>query len=221
MSVTAEQWRVVRPTGSTVQICKSADDAADLVSAKEKLKYRSVHEPSRPLKARLDYAVILAEEILTSVTDEDDFSGGFWMERGKELEDKARKWYEYDRNVDVDQVGLIYLNEDRRVGVSLDGLIGDDGTLEVKCLNRVNHLHNIMAEDLDPDYVDQVQGGLNVTDRAWCDVLFYHPDSSIEGFVKRIHRDEDYIEQQRIQIESFITEVDQAVDRLTQLAEAA
>jgi len=108
-----------------------------------------------------------------------DFGGNEWTERGTELEDSARSLYEMVYDCEVKEVGLCMDDEGTYIA-SPDGLIGDDGVLEIKCLKASNHIKAIIyhAKNRKPptDYISQVQMQLFVTGRKWCDLVFYHPD---------------------------------------------
>lgn len=119
-----------------------------------------------------------------------DWGTSAWMERGTELEDEARRWYEMDRGVDVAQVGVA-LRDDGMVGGSPDGLVGEDGGLEIKCPAAVQHVKYLLGVD-ELAHVGQVQGYLYLTGRQWWDVLSYNPE--LPAVVRRVERDEDYLE---------------------------
>jgi hypothetical protein len=118
-----------------------------------------------------------------------DWGTSAWMERGTELEDEARRWYEMDRGVDVQTVGVV-VRDDGLVGGSPDGLVGEDGGLEIKCPAAVQHVKYMLGVD-ELAHVGQVQGYLYLTGRKWWDVLSYNPD--LPPVVKRVERDEDYL----------------------------
>lgn len=105
----------------------------------------------------------------------EDATSGF-MERGKDLEDKAVDWYEMMRDCDVQRVGLC-LRDDGLVGYSPDGLVGDDGLLEIKTPSAVVHMGYLRRpESLAEEHRLQVQGGLWVTGRKWCDIESFNPE---------------------------------------------
>lgn len=115
-----------------------------------------------------------------------------WMERGTEMEPEARAAYELETGADVQTVGLI-LRDDEMFGASPDGLVGDDGGLEIKC----PALHTHIGYLLDPDsfaakYRGQVQATLYLTGRHWWDLYAYSPD--LPAVRVRIVRDEAYAE---------------------------
>lgn len=116
-----------------------------------------------------------------------------WMSRGFMLQPEAIDWYEMRADVDVDQsAGFIYLNDERLVGCSPDGLIGDDGGLEVKCPSGGVHMTFLLSLEVPEAYVPQVQGSMWVTGRKWWDFVSYHPD--MPSAKVRVERDEAYIE---------------------------
>lgn len=131
-------------------------------------------------------------------SDAEEFLG-FYTERGKDLEHEARRVYQVVNEVEVDQVGLV---EDCEyfpgwVVCSPDGLVGDDGIIEIKCLVAkyvIAYTEGKYADDyyIRPEYKTQVQFNLMVTQRKWCDFVYYHPRVGIR--VKRIYRDEEYID---------------------------
>lgn len=105
---------------------------------------------------------------------DDDTYQSAAMLRGSETEDQARAWYalEYDA---VKEVGLC-IAEDDSCACSPDGLVGDDGGIEVKCPKFKDHMANLASDTLRLKYVLQVQMFLLVTERKWCDWISYHPD---------------------------------------------
>lgn len=134
-----------------------------------------------------------------------------WMQRGVELEGEARAYYEFNREVDVTEVGLL-LRDDRRVGCSPDGLVGDDGMLEIKCPAPHTHVNYLIGGELPGQYQAQVQGQLYVAERQWCDFVSYHPDMA--PLIVRVERDEDYIETLANALDSLIAKVDQRKEKL-------
>ena len=112
-----------------------------------------------------------------------------WMARGLELEDEARKFYELVTGYEVEQVGFVELND--FIGCSPDGLIGEDGGLEIKCPALATHVKYLLDKKIPTEYIPQVQGNLYVTGRKWWDFLSYYP--GLEPLLLRVERDEEYI----------------------------
>ena len=98
-----------------------------------------------------------------------------WVARGLELEPEARLWYEMAYQT-VEQVGFVWKDGDKMVGASPDGLVGDDGLLELKCPSPAKHVLYLSEPSLMvKEYHWQVQGQLWATERSWCDLMSYCP----------------------------------------------
>jgi putative phage-type endonuclease len=132
-------------------------------------------EPSKSLPT---YANLLAAELYAQ-KPLNDFEGNQWTERGHELEDLARTRYEFQHDIDVDQVGFI-TDDNKLHGCSPDGLVGERGLIEIKCLKTENHVKAILYYQnygrTPPDYIQQTQGQMFICERDWCDLVFYHPE---------------------------------------------
>lgn len=105
------------------------------------------------------------------------------MAAGRAAEPEARRWYRVERNVEVRQVGFC-MADDRMYGCSPDGLVGEDGCLELKCpLAKTHSLYLAKGEKyeegsplrLPQEYKPQVHGQLIVTCRQWVDFMCYVP----------------------------------------------
>ena len=116
------------------------------------------------------------------------------MLRGREEEELAREVYE-DEYGPVTQVGFIANSKwGFTIGYSPDGLVGDDGLIEAKSRRQKFQVETILADEMPEDYVIQVQTGLLVTERKWCDFISYCggmpmftkricPDAEIQGAI--------------------------------------
>lgn len=118
------------------------------------------------------------------------WEGNQWTERGHELEEDARTFYEMRKNVDVVKGGFITTN-DGMAGYSPDGRVGDDGLNEFKCPSPGVHVQYLFNEKLPTTHVPQTQGGLWISEREWCDFVSYHP--VLPPLIIRVNRDEMYI----------------------------
>ena len=110
-------------------------------------------------------------------------------ERGNELESTARGIYELEKGVEVKQVGFVEYNE--FVGCSPDGLIGEDGLIEIKCPNDTEYLKYLLfgEKQIDTKYVWQCQMQMLVVDRNWNDLVIYNPNFKNSMLIFRIERD--------------------------------
>ena len=113
------------------------------------------------------------------------------MQRGIDLEDQARMIYEIETGLTVEEVGFIEM--DKYVGCSPDGLIGKDGGLEIKCPNDVNFF-KLMIEGkkaIDSKYMWQVQMSLLIAKRKWWDLVFHNINFDKNLLVFRIKPEQD------------------------------
>lgn len=149
-------------------------------------------------QAKKDFMWEKFSEIKYQDSDKEDFST-YYMERGKVLEHEARRMYNVTKEIVVKEVGLVE-DDGEFAGYAVcspDGLVGDDGIIEIKCLSAKFHEQytnpiSDKYEYIKPEYRTQVQYNLLITDRKWCDFVYYHPRAGIH--VIHIERDEEYIE---------------------------
>ena len=110
------------------------------------------------------------------------------MLRGTEEEPRARDLYAETRGVGVCEIGFLVREEDDwRLGYSPDGLVGDDGLIEVKAPRAKTHLRTILADEVPAHHMAQIQAGLLVTGREWCDFISWC--GGMPMYVKRVEPD--------------------------------
>jgi len=110
------------------------------------------------------------------------------MLRGIEQEEDACDHY-HDNYEPVERVGFITNDSfGFTLGYSPDRLVGDDGLLEVKCPRQKGHLQTIIDANIPAEHVLQVQTGLLVSGRKWCDFISYH--GGLPMFTVRVYPDE-------------------------------
>ena len=163
-----------------------------------------------PSKQRQKYMYALAAEKITGAKDE-----GYKHEamlRGIEMEGEARKMYELMTDSIVETVGVCYSDEKKLWGCSPDGLIGDDGALEIKCPTPPVHVGYLLEGKLPTDYFQQVQGQLFVTGRKWLDFMSYLP--GIKPLIVRVLPDVKFITALRVELELFVKELDEITARI-------
>lgn len=127
-----------------------------------------------------------------------------WMERGNELEPEARSMYELLSDVDVQEVGFI-LDDSGEFGCSPDGLVGEDGGIEIKCPTPQNHIEWTVKGVCPSKHFAQVQGCLYITGRKWWDFMSYHPQ--MNPFIVRVERDDEFIAKLAAQITAAVEEI--------------
>lgn len=171
----------------------------------------SAGEPSKSLGG---YAITLAGELYAG-KPLDAWEGNAYTERGKLLEDEARKMYAFLHDVEPEIIGFV-TDDETRYGCSPDSLIKNDGMLEIKCLKAENHIKAILYyrkhKKCQPDYMQQTQGQIFVCERTWCDLHFYHP--YLPNLTIRQERNESLILALSEQIQNVIFERDRILKEL-------
>lgn len=123
------------------------------------------------------------------------------MREGHVQEPIARAAYERRTGNLVDEVGAIATDDDLFL-YSPDGLIDGDGLLEVKTLFSPERIMTIVGNGDVSDFIDQCMFGLWLTGRKWIDLVVWVP--ALEHLsVKRIARDDDYIEAMEADLIAF------------------
>lgn len=130
------------------------------------------------------------------------------MEAGRMIEPEARDWYAFEFGEEVKEVGIC-LTDDKRIGASPDGLVGELGLLEIKCPMPHTHVGYLLnpAQLGEEDYKPQVQGQLYVTGRKWLDSVSYCPP--FPPVRHRIEREEKYIESLNTVLAAFCEQLDE------------
>ena len=124
-----------------------------------------------------------------------------WMNRGSDLEAEARNAYEFLTENTVEQVGFV-TTDDGLIGCSPDGLVGDDGGVEIKCPGAAKHVENMRSHD---DYRIQIYGCMWICERAWWDFVSYCPGFS--PVVRRVERDDEIIGKIEKAVRKFVDDL--------------
>ncbi len=109
------------------------------------------------------------------------------MKNGTIMEPEARRFYSLETGSDVTQVGFC-MTDDGRFGCSPDGLVGDDGGLELKHPLPATQVEYLIAGVVPPKYMAQIHGSLLITKRSYWDFLSYYP--GMEPLLIRVTPDE-------------------------------
>jgi len=138
------------------------------------------------------------------------------MQWGTETEPLARAAYESLKDVLVDEVGFVPHPTIEMAGASPDGLVGDDGLLEIKCPNTATHIETLLSQTVPNKYNTQMQFQMACTDRSWCDFVSFDNrlPAELQLFVKRVPRDDMYIRLMEAEIIQFLAELDEKINKL-------
>ena len=132
-------------------------------------------------------ATLVAERI-SGFTEETAMTSD--MFRGVESEPVARDLYSR-HHAPAEEVGFMVRDDwGYPIGYSPDGLVGDDGLIEIKAPRAKAHLLTILADKVPAFYMAQLQTGLLVSGRKWIDYVSYC--GGLPLYVKRVHPDLDW-----------------------------
>lgn len=166
--------------------------------------------------SRRDYrAQLVAERISGRPTE--SFTNAA-MQWGTDNEPIARASYELERDISVDQVGIVIHPEIVLAGASPDGLVGDDGLVEIKCPNTATHIEYALSGKPPAKYQPQMLWQMACTGRKWCDFVSFDPrmPEGMRLFIVRFDRDQERIDYMKTQIIAFLGEVENEINKLKQ-----
>ena len=174
---------------------------------------------SGPSTSRENYLVELALERITGQR-----AGGFTsaaIQWGMATEPMARAAYEAACGVLVDEVGFVPHPRIEMAGASPDGMVGDDGLLEIKCPNSSTHLGTLRTKKPSGGYLTQMHWQMACTNRAWCDFVSFDPrfPYHLQLFTTRVHRNDAVIADLESEVERFLADVDLLVAELSGIGE--
>jgi putative phage-type endonuclease len=183
----------------------TASRVADIV-AKTKSGYST---------SRANYMAELVCERLTGMQGESFSSAA--MVWGTNTEPMARSAYESRMAELVEETGFVLHPTISMAGASPDGLIGDDGLVEIKCPNTATHIDTLLSDGAPSKYVTQMQWQMACTGRKWCDFVSFDPrmPEEMQMFVIRVERNDDVITELEREVEKFLVELEYKITQLT------
>ena len=172
--------------------------------------------------SRANYMAELAIQRLTGSTVEQGFTSPAML-WGTEQESNARNAYSFFTDNEVNEIAFINHPTIEQAGASPDGLVGDDGLVEIKCPNSATHLDTLLTGKINNKYLLQMQWQMACSGRKWCDFVSFDPrfPEDLKIFIKRVNRDDELIAEITEEVKKFLAELDETMTQLEQLAEAA
>jgi len=194
----SEEWFTIRIGKVT------ASRVADVI-AKTKTGYSATRD---------NYMAQLVCERLTNQKGESFTNAA--MQHGTDTEPLARAAYEALHDVLVDEVGFVPHPTIKMAGASPDGMVGDDGLIEIKCPNTATHIETLLSQSVPGKYNTQMQFQMACTGRQWCDFVSFDNrlPTELQLFVKRVPRDNVFIRLIEAEIVQFIAELDDKINKL-------
>lgn len=164
--------------------------------------------------SRANYMAQLLCERLTKVKGESFQSSA--MVWGVEQEPNARSAYEAETGLLVVETGFIPHPDILWAGASPDGLVSDEGLVEVKCPIPATHIDFLMTGKVPSNYETQMQWQMACTGRMWCDYVSYDPrlPANMQLKIVRIPRNQIYIQELEREVATFLAELDQKIQTL-------
>jgi hypothetical protein len=163
----------------------------------------------------VDKYVKVAVERISGETTDDTYQT--WaMKRGNELEGAGRLLYADRTGNAVTETGVV-LTDCGYFGYSSDGLVNQDGGIEIKCLLSAKSIMPVIDGDLS-EFNDQMQGGMMINEREWCDFVLYVPQltkMNKEIYIRRVYRNEAYIKTLRQDLADFNDHVWSLINKLS------
>lgn len=167
--------------------------------------------------SRANYMAQLIAERLTGRPAESYTNGA--MQWGLDHEAEARAAYEFFREAQVTEVGFILHPTIVESGASPDGLVGDDGLVEIKCPNTSTHIDALLTLRVPDKYVKQMLWQMACTGRKWCDFVSYDPrmPERLRLFVMRVELNAEEVKRMETEVLAFLAELNDKIDRLQRL----
>jgi len=172
--------------------------------------------------SRTNYITQLVLERITN-TRAESYSNAA-MQWGTEQEPFARAAYEAHTGQMVGEVGFIPHPDIEAAGASPDGLVGDDGMVEIKCPSSSTVLevwltHSQGGNPVDAKYYAQMQWQMRCANRAWCDYVVFDPrmPAKAQLFIFRVERNPDWLKIAEDEVLKFLAEVDAKVVALNKI----
>ena len=164
--------------------------------------------------SRATYMSQLLVERLTGTPTE--FYANAAMQWGTDTEPQARAAYEFKTGNAVIEEGFILHPNIEMSGASPDGMVCDEGMLEIKCPNTATHIATLLAEKAPSKHMNQMQWQMACAGRQWCDFVSFDPrlPENNDFFCVRVDRDDERIEELESEVVKFLGELDEMILKL-------
>ena len=188
----------------------TASRVADLM-AKTKTGYSATRE---------NYMAQLVVERISN--SQAEFFTNAAMQWGTDQEPYARAEYEATQGAMVEECGFVSHPTIEMAGASPDGLVGDDGLIEIKCPNTATMIDVLLTGTVASKYNIQMQFQMACTGRQWCDYVVFDPrmPAKAQMFIKRVARDEAFIAEMEAEVTKFLGEVAEKVAKIQSIIES-
>lgn len=188
-----------------------------LVTASQLTAVMSKGRGSAPSATRATYmAQLIAERLSGSPTE--GFNSAA-MQHGTDTEPQARAAYAMNRGQIVEEVGFVVHPIIKDSGASPDGMVGDNGLVEIKCPLTKTHLETLKTGRAPTTYIKQMQWQMACTGRHWCDFVSFDPrmPSNMRIKIIRVERDNALIAEMEAEVFNFIADMHSEIQALIEM----
>ncbi len=139
------------------------------------------------------------------------------MEHGTETEPQARAMYTMTTGRMVQEIGFVDHPTIGMSGASPDGLVGEQGLIEIKCPQPTEHIRVLTGGTIKKQYLSQMQWQMACTGREWCDFVSFCPDlpDDLTTHIQRVEIDSQAIREMEQGVQAFLDEVEALTSKLT------
>jgi len=164
--------------------------------------------------ARANYRIELVAERLTGKSTPRFTSAA--MQWGVDCEPMARSAYETETGLIVTEVGFVDHPTIEMTGASPDGLVGDDGLIEIKCPDTKTHIQTLTSKKAPSEYIPQMQWQMACTGRQWVDFVSFDPrlPEHLMLEIIRVDRDQSLIDKYSESVNRFLADVSHTIHLL-------
>lgn len=164
-----------------------------------------------PSATRASYMADLVAERLTG-NPKTHFTNAA-MQHGTDTEPQARAMYELETGATVLETGFHSHPVIEGTGASPDGLVGDDGLVEIKCPNTATHIETLRGSPIDRKYMLQMHWQMICTGRDWCDFVSFDPRLPLEMqmSIQRVPLNAELAEEITAAVVQFLAEINLTV----------
>lgn len=164
--------------------------------------------------SRANYMAELICERLTGQPTESYINGA--MQWGIDTEEQAKAAYTFMHDAPIVDCAFYEHEGIADFGASPDGLVGDEGLIEVKCPLSATHIEFLLSQTIPGKYITQMQTQMACTSRRFCDFVSFDPrlPESMQMWIFRVYRDEAMITELEKEVTVFLAELSAKIEKL-------
>ena len=167
--------------------------------------------------SRANYmAELIVERLTGKAAEHYQNAAMFW---GTSTEPLALSSYEDRTGGLVEEVGFVPHPTIPWSGASPDGLVNEDGLVEIKCPNTSTHIETVLGQEIPAKYLPQMQWQMACTGRDYCDFVSFDPrlPDNMKIFVRTVRRDAEMIKNLEEEVSKFLAEIEAKIEQLKKL----